>query len=509
MKLFAALLMLCALSPACFAGAPVGVGSMIIGNKALEVTERRQMTLRADGRVISASVSPDGRYVAYFINSKDEVGSLRLARISTGRTATIMAASWSEDDPTDVGSDENVEWVAHAGSVLWAPDGSQFAIMATHYGPEDDSEPEDYVLIYSASGVLRRTLTAPDGISTYPKPLFTPDGHKLVLVRWVLHNPDSEDLKERTRTIVDLLDVGTGARCTIYSPDTNDVQLLGWSKDGSLLCTVSSKEQGGGSERHKIGLDGKSDEVVARNSAMASACSPDGMYASGSNGTVHLWNLTTDKRTVLAKDSDGLDWAPVGHMLFFLKYEHVEDTSTTDRTGEYYSLWLANAEPGKLDRMCIALDVGPRILSCSRDLGAVAYTSKQQLYVAELALREPTPEEKLICGLPYSEEQMKEALERNARKIAISIVSYTSDHDEALPSAESISSVVTSLYTDDSCLYRPGTKELALRYMGASFGNLANIKDLSETVIGEMDGGYGWRIRIYADGHTDTYPPEE
>lgn len=53
------------------APADLSLSAMLAGNQILEVADNRQITLRADGQVTSASLSPDGRYVAYAAKKQD------------------------------------------------------------------------------------------------------------------------------------------------------------------------------------------------------------------------------------------------------------------------------------------------------------------------------------------------------------------------------------------------------------------------------------------------------
>lgn len=498
MKILLATLMILIIAIAAWASSDeMDTGAMLVGKQMLEVTDNRQMTLRTDCKVTSASISPDGRNVIY-LTDKQGVGECRLAKISTGKTITVMDASPIIDTPP-----AGVEWTA-VGLPAWSPDSSLFALVAIHFPREGDAETmEQYVVIYSAAGAQRKMLPISKETGGLDGLQFSPDSKKLLLYLSTRDIERSDNTHQLIKWQIQSVNIGTGASRIIFTSNFF-IHPIGWSEDGSLLCRVSERDGPikKHEQLHKIALDGSSDEVIVPDLGWLRS-SPDGVLAANRGDPLTVKNLATDKQTEISKNADFIAWAPNSRMLFYERNESITDTSTAVRTRNFQSLWLSSILPGKLDRMCIALDAEDAP-SCSRDCHKIAYISQSQLYIAELALREPTIDEKLTAGIPLTEEEMKQKLLENGKQIGQAVLMYSDDYEGKLPPTESITEAIHDNLRHADVFFRPGTKDNIFKYIDPGVEKLSDITNPSDTIIGELDAGYGWNVVVYADTHTEV-----
>lgn len=520
MRLLCACCAIMLLAPSLHAEArELGIGAMLVGKQMLEVSEVRQMSLKTDGKVESVSISPDGKYVTYLVRSKTGI-DLRLAKVSTGKTVTLLTQPTDKDTIRDNPPLLGVIWMLEcpeAGALQswlkpdkfrasWSPDSKSFAVVALRIehakGPA--SEWPVYALLYSATGTPKASLRLPDSCEVIEGPLFTLDSRRLV-VNLALTSRVANDEITETKPTIESIDIATGASRDIYASTTSQPNLVGWSTDGSLLFVVYAK---GGAELHKIALNGGSDEVLVSECGAAGQTSPDGTLTIPPGKGLTVTNQTTGARVELTTDGPVLfpAWAPNGRMILYWQTESITASGIQARRRAFSSLWLSGIAPGRLSQMCVALDAGEA--SCSRDCSRIAYTSQDQLYVAELTLRDPTVSEKIVAGLPLDEDEMKQALLTNGKQIGMAMRMYADDWDGKLPPSNDIDAALGPYLSDKGLLKRPGSSDPAFRYIDPGVANESEIKYSASTVLGELDGGYDWIVEIYADGHVKVKPKQ-
>jgi len=222
---------------------------MLVGDKVLQVTDRRQLTLSADGKVVEVDISPDGRYVVYLIadnRGESNLYECRLVKVLTGKTATIMSRI-----PTDEPRESSREtWTLdEAPGIAWSPDSSLFALEATHVAWEAGQRSQQQVMVYSASGAFRKALPLGPPSENAGQTIvqvklhFTPDSHGLV-ASLLTSKLDSSKAWEYYSAIT-LFDLGTGSSRDVttskldYEPKSWGLlpapSIVGWSADGALL----------------------------------------------------------------------------------------------------------------------------------------------------------------------------------------------------------------------------------------------------------------------------------
>lgn len=497
----------------CCGAAEMGINCMLVGKQVLEVTDTHQLTLRDNGKVAGALVSPDGKYVVYMAERQDTL-ELRLAKISTGKTVTIMSRESIMQRPAS-----NETWsLDYLPGTAWSPDSSMFAFACMHLTWEAGKKTEQqYIVVFSAAGAFRKSLLlhSPredgDNCRLVGNLLFTPDSRKILADMWT-RNLDISERVHPLKAVVRLIDISTGTSQNIYEPksveglteksviSSRPPRIVGWSGNGALLCVIWGEQTG---ELHRMALDGSSDEILLSNSRREEVWSPDANFAVLDDRGLSIRSLQAPAATTLVDSADVslAAWAPNGRMIFYDKKETMSDAAKL-RKRDFQSLWLSGIEPGKFNSLCIALEAEGNP-SSSRDCRKIAYISQGQLYIAELTLREPTVYEKLIAGIPLTEEEMKQTLLANGKQIAAGIMMYCADWRDQLPPADSAAKALQP-YVDESVFLRPGTQDNVFRYIDPGVGKRDDIEDTSATVIGELDAGYGWKVMIYADRHVTT-----
>ncbi len=257
------------------------------------------------GNVISAAVSPDGRYVAY-VESDQGLQSLWLQQVAGGQTLRLVA-------------DQPVAYWGHA----FTPDGN-----AIYFSHRSDAEPRGALFsISTLGGAPRRLLGDIDSTVT-----FSPDGSRIAFVR--LRHPTAE---ETSLVVADADGSNPKALASFRFPEFVAGVFFGgpsWSPDGRHIATAIGVRGGAGAEsRSRLSLvavadgkvttladpgwdvaaqcgwlrDGRSLLVVARgidqpNTQIWSVSYPDGETRKVTNdlNDRRIISLTADGRTLVS-----------------------------------------------------------------------------------------------------------------------------------------------------------------------------------------------------------------
>ena len=175
---------------------------------AARATDAMQITrVTANGKVISASLSPDGKLLAYVVSDQGEQ-SLGVKQIGSGQTLTLVPP-------------RRVAYWGHT----FAPDGASL-----YYGIKDATYPAGAIFqISTLGGAPRKIVEEIDS-----PPAFSPDGKRLVFVRAKFPTPD------RSAVMVANAD-GSDVRplAAVEVPDyLTPIFYTGpsWSPDGTLVA---------------------------------------------------------------------------------------------------------------------------------------------------------------------------------------------------------------------------------------------------------------------------------
>lgn len=482
--------------------------SMVVGDKALELVENRQLSFRADGRASGVWLSPNGAKVACLFESDSQDKSsfsIKMCSIpaSGGRAVPLMSCSRSSEHDIPPGYDQwcpPVHWLRKPGVVSWSPNNRLIAFPADHVTCANiDGDAvvwkKRFIVVVGDSGAPRATFALLDSDEMRGHIFWSPDSGKLacVLYRTV---PGPQDEVDEDAFDLCVFDVVSGTTQTVHT-SPNDIELIGWHNEGkSLLCSILSPENVWQVCEVAI-ADGSVRTVMERQDR--GQLSPDGKYLLLSEGPgMRVEDRVTGKVLDIVKSDPYflIEWSPDSRMLAYRRKLDVEDDH---RKGWLDMLWIACVEEHKANHMCVALDVYFRTTSWSDDCRKLAYISRDRAYVAEMAWRAPNSSEKLDAGIPLSEEEEKEMMVNGAHQLGLAIASYTGDYDDTFPSAESFRSDIEPYLGGSKVMLRPGTDQYIVQYFPQP--PIGQIEDPSGTVLATLDAGYDWQVVIYVDGH--------
>lgn len=477
---------------------------MILDGQVLELAETWQLTALADGEADSASISSDGKYVAYLdiaVQPDHFNDRLCVIRATGGQPSVIMtrpAASEKEGFVGDIWDPK----VMSEGQIAWSPDSTLFAFPASHVFLSERSSPFEYgIAVYRSSGVLR-TYAQLKGFADPMGPFrWSRDGSKLACTFFIRERDVPKGTKPTQQLLV--LDISTGSLQTLVSRQTKDIKLESWRADGKAIQYTIS--EGGKTQLREVTLDGKKDEVI-QGDYSAGMKSPDGVLQMVGGSGISVRNCLNGNVAEVLKTLDGkvLGWSSNSKMFVYQKATVVKD-ETGKRKRVLNMLWLISTEANPMNHMCAALDSNEGHLpTWSKDCLKMAYISQGRLYMAEFAWKPLTITDKLEAGLPLTEDEEKKCLMNNAKQIAVGLFMYGADNDNELPSSDTYMTDIGPYISGASLFCRPGTSTPVFQYFYP--GKTADVKNPSTTVLGMYDVGYAWKVLLYADGHVQVVP---
>lgn len=486
--------------------------SMVVGGKALELVENRQLSFRVDGRASGVWLSPNGAKVACLFESgsQDQSSfSIRMCTIPStgGRVVPLMSCSRKSEDDIPPGYDQWCPRVYRSGLVSWSPNSRLIAFPADHVtctAVDGDAivSKKRFIVVVGDPGARRATFALSDWDEMRGPIFWSPDSGKLacVLYRTVRGQQDESD-----KDVFDLrvFDVVSGTAQTVHTAN-GDIELLGWHNDGkSLLCNILSVENVWQECEVSI-ADGSVRTIMERQDR--GQLSPDGKYVVLSEGPgTRVEDRVTGKVLDIVKSDPYffILWSPDSRMFAYRRKVVVEDDR---RKGRLDMLWIACVEEHKANHMCVALDHDGGAPSWSDDCRKLAYMSRDRAYVAEMDWRAPHSTEKLDAGIPLTEEEEKDMIVNGAHQLSLAINACTGDRDDTFPSAESFRNDVEPYLGGSDVMLRPGTDQYIVQYFPQP--PIDQIKDPSGTVLATLDAGYDWQVVIYVDGHVKVVPKQ-
>ncbi len=469
---------------------------MVIGKKALELKENRQLTFGAQ-RIVDAKISPDGKKVAYISRENGKV-NLCLVKSTGGKVTTVMSRNHISNWPDVAKSDSGKGWCL-GESVIWSPDSKMLAVLGRYVVLDGAGITQrDHIIVLARNGAHVASLPFPERVKFREYLVFSPDSARVAAK---FHNPIA-DTGNDEGILVFRLD---GSSEVAYTSD-DYFEVLDWNRRGFLLI----KE---GLGRHaslaRMWLDGSEPEKIDKAHRWLS---PDGQLCVMPNqldmpalpGLV-VKNVRKDKTWVVAKGATPhsfREWLPNSRMIRYAGRADVLD-QTQGRKKTLRSVWLADVTSTKVNTMCVALDHDTVLglePSWSDSCMKMAYVCDDRLYVAELGYREPTVNEKMAAGLKLSEEEEKKLLANHGKEIGLALQMYGSDYDGRIPSPDTVLEDLKLYIKSNDPYFRPGLQEVIFRYIAPDAGSWSDIQDQAGTVIGILDPGvYDWVIEIYAD----------
>ena len=346
--------------------AGVAVGSRFSKAEALsEIGGMKITPITASGNVISASVSPDGRYVTYVESDQGRQG-LWLKQLASGQTLRLIpdenVAYWAHTFSPDgnsiifgqkSASDTNggLFSISTLGGtpkrllsdldsqVSFSPDGQRFAYTRLrHPTPEETS-----LMIASADGSNPTVLASfrlPEYIAGifFGAPAWSPDGNSIVTAVARLGKPGAE-----TRSKLVRVAVPGGAVTTLADPGWAVAAQAAWLPDGrSLLAIARSADQDQTQIWSVSYPEGKVAPVTADlNDHRIVSLTRDGRTLVSVSGQLSssVWTLPLrgpGKLTRVSRSTmdgvNGVAFTPEGEVLY------------TSYVGGIWSVWIATAD---------------------------------------------------------------------------------------------------------------------------------------------------------------------
>lgn len=486
---------------------------MVVGNRAFEVSDVVDLTSRADGYVCYAWISPDGKYVAARIADDPEKSDARrlvLVRSSGGRPVTLFTVS-DEQDEGEFSSPG--EYVLPSPSencgVAWSPDSKLIAFPAERVvvGREGESSFVSIIVI-TPLGLRRATFDLPKEFGARGEIVWSRDSRRLACQIQSLTYSDGDTPKLKCGILA--CDIARGVGEMPVTQDSGSVSPVSWSDDGASLMYASRVEKRS-IELREVRLHGGGDTLI-QDDYRASGLSPDRKLRVTTDKGLQVENLITRETTTVLKEFKWTfpTWTPDSRMLAYERLNELWDENHA-RSEETASIWLALPESGPLNHMCVVSDADPDVSPrFPADCLKMAYISRGRLRLAKLAWRDLTVDEKLAAGIPLTEEEEKDKIAENAKRIAAALAMYNGDYDGRLPFGDNVTDLllpylrVFRAESFQNPFFRPGTETPIFQYY--EFPSLQSIKYPATTIIAVLDSGFAWRVIIYADGHVIIQP---
>ena len=484
----------------------VSIYSMVVGNEIWELSESRQLTFKDDGDMVEAMLSPDGKYVAY-LSGNEAKRTLRFCTVkSSGEHSKLFMEGIFDEENGLFGKDNWIPCVSanSIAPISWSPDSRLIAIPVRHVVfNESGWLDEEWVFVYTPSGIRRKSFQIPTGLELLGQMLWSPDSHRFAVVCQTTSQQASDQSvpqdisNHHAKYNILIFDAVRGSMQTAVSNTERLSGLEGWSNDGKSLRYLVRRQL------CEVRFDGKPGSIINEKYEYEEK-SPGGVLQLVTDRPkISVKKCATGEIVDITKSSnaDFGGWTSDGKMIVYSREEVVSDEQNVKRE-PLHSLWLASTETHKLSHMCLALDLdGDQIPTWSNDCMKVAYLYRNRLYLSELKKEPLTSDIKLEAGLKLSEEEEKDILLSNAKQIGTGLAMFNADWDGKFPSADDFLQELTPYLKYPSVFFRPGTEQVVFRYFPPETLPILNP---AETVMGEIDIGYGWKIVLYADGHAST-----
>ena len=363
-----------------------GTGTRDDGGQ-VSTTEMKVTQLTSDGRVNSAAISPDGKYVAHILDTGGAY-SLWMRQVATGSNVEIVAAAkgtirgvaFSPDgnyvyfsrQQSGTGAPWTLSRVAVLGGipeklvvdvdspVSFSPDGQEFAFVRLHEGRTD-------LRVVRSDGTGERLLaseTMPRYISA-EGPCWSPDGKSIAVAR----------LQATTAEL--LLVQLEGATPSVLAPRKwFEIGQCAWLPDGSGLVVNAFDGPTSNGQIWEISYPGGKERRVTNdlNDYRGVSLSRDGKnlvtnekLVTSAIWVVPEWDAGKAQRASRAEGQldgrDGLDWTPDGRIVYI---------SAADGNSE---VWIMRADGSAVQRLTSG---GPNALPrVTADGGAIFYVSQK------------------------------------------------------------------------------------------------------------------------------------
>lgn len=471
------------------------LGTLILGSESVRVKDVAQLTRAQTGSVASASISPDGATIAAVL-FKNDVAHLALVNPESGDVKVLKSGVpvYLELETGRPKAGETV-WRLCDSRINWSSDSSLFCLGATKITRENDRVIErEYVIVVDREGSVKNEFPVAEGYSAAMAPLFSLDASKIAMGEACIARPGMR---------VMVCDRTTGGVKEYETPDYTD--MARWTQDGSKIqywAYVSNAPDNNAVLLREIALADGSDEPVGKPIATKGSLSPDGKTRAvpGKKGLSLEDQASGDSKLIVKGSVSGASsWSPDGRLVVFTQPYAIRDDEG-QRAADVRQLWIAAAEKHKLNYLLVSLDWEPSVLpTWSADCSRLAFISRGRLFLATFGRQAVTPAEKIEAGIAYTSDDEKALVMENAKQIAAAFGQY-------LLSQNALPANLEDLYAMSDKVYflRPNTSQVIFKYE-ATPGTPMN-KVSNDTLLGTLDAGLGWRIKVYLGGKVVEEP---
>lgn len=343
--------------------------------------------LTNSGKVSGATISPDGKYIAYILG-ESEGNSLRMQQVGTANNvrllppvkAQIYELTFTPDGShifynlfTDGRADPEFYRISSLGGVSeripnvvasyisFSPDGKRFA-----YAQSDSAAGRNYLKIADADGTNQQTIAAKNHPHTFetqvPVVAWSPDGETIACL--VNHfEPDA------SYSSIIGINVRDGSEKPLSEQRWYDVFSIEWSKKGSgLLISASDKVSGSNQVRFLSYPQGESRKItndLSQYDSLSATADGESFVAIqtdainsilvGEAGTNDFKEITTETGALFP-----LVWTPDGKIIFRSARDGVSNLWTMDANGGNQRQLTINAQVDSRG-MCLSPD-GKRLV---------------------------------------------------------------------------------------------------------------------------------------------------
>ncbi len=340
--------------------------------------------LTNSGKVSRATISPDGKYIAYAL-SESEGNSIRVQQVGTGSDILVVppvkAQIWElkflpdgsrihyslfASDKTDPqhfrvpslgGLSERIPNIV-ASFVAFAPDGKRMA-----YAQSDSASGQNHLIVADADGGNKRTIASKSHPNTFetnaPVVAWSPDGETIACLA------EQFDTEASYSTIVGV-NAHDGSERLLSEQRWYNVFSIEWLKNGSgLLISASDKVSGGNQIRFISYPRGEARQITNDLSQYDSvSVTNDGRsfvsIETGMTSGIFVGELGADENDFkeILSETDALHplvWAPDGRIVYRSNKDGVSN------------LWTMNADGGDRRQLTANAQVDSRGLCISPD----------------------------------------------------------------------------------------------------------------------------------------------
>ena len=241
------------------AGVAFGLYKLLHRKQPFSFQAGKIIRLTNSGKVVSASISPDGKYVAYSAQGDSGQSSLWVKYIATGSNVEIVPAAGPDSllgqftvspdgnhiyylrnergrasgvlyqVPVPGGTSKKV--LENVSRISFSPDGKRFAFVR-----RDLTQGEDAIIVVNADGTGEQKLATRKNPHYFlPGAAWSPDGQTIAC-------PSGDANGDGYRSVA-LIQVSDGSQRQLTSHVWNDLQRIAWLSDGSGIMLTAQQER--------------------------------------------------------------------------------------------------------------------------------------------------------------------------------------------------------------------------------------------------------------------------